>query len=127
MNTQFTRARAKQISTHTNVIAQIEQLPQLKPRVANRVLLHVNLQPLAILLEMRKSSLAHQADRHDASCNAHRHARRLELLGSLPTVFTQNLRDGMAEVVLAGISRLSESFNLLELLAPDLIYVVVEC
>src|ERR1700690_2814695 len=127
MNAQLAGARAKQISPNANVIAQVEQLPQLKSGISDGVFLHVDLEPLPILLQMCKSSLAHQTDRHNPSRDAHGHSRRLEFLGSLPTVFAQNLRHNMAEVVLAWIGRVPESLNLFDLLAPYLIDVVVEC
>ncbi len=127
MNAEFARARAKQISANANVIAQVEQLPQFVSRIADRVFLDVDLQPLAILLQVREPGLAHQPDRHDASRHPHRHPRRFQFLRRLPAVLGQNLRHGVAVVELSRISRMPESLNLLQLLAPDFINVFVEC
>src|SRR5258707_235206 len=127
MNAELPRARAKQISANSNMIAQVEQLPKLVARIADRIFLDVDLQPLSVLLQVREPGLAHQPDRHDASRNPHRHPRRFQFLSSLPPVLSQNLRHGVAEVVLPRISRMPESLNLLQLLAPDFINIFVEC
>ena len=127
MNAEFARARAKQISADADMIAQVKQLPQFKAGIADRVFLDVDLQPLPVLLQVREPGLAHQPDRHDASRNPHRHPRRFQFLGGLPAVLGQNLRHGVAEVKLSRISRMPESLNLLQLLAPDFINIFVEC
>ena len=54
MDRQFAGARAKQIAADANVVAEIEQLVQLETLVADRVFLHVNLQPLSVLLQMAR-------------------------------------------------------------------------
>jgi hypothetical protein len=53
----------KEISGYTDVVAQVEQLVELRP-LSNRILADINLQPLAILLEVRKAGLALAANRH---------------------------------------------------------------
>src|SRR5882724_2054017 len=126
MHAELASAGAEQISADADVVAQVEELPQLKALFANSVLLDVELEPLSILLEEREPGLAHQADRHDASGDAHVDPCGLEFLARLAAVFGQNLRNGVAEVVLARICRLPESFNLLQLLAPDFVDVFVE-
>src|SRR2546430_2467559 len=89
--------------------------------------LHVNLQLLAALLQMGEPSLAHQPDGHDAPGHAHVHARIFQLLRCFVRVFSQDLRDCVREFVLPGIGLLPESFNLLELVAPQFVYFLVEC
>ncbi len=126
MDAQLSGARAKQISADADVIAQVKQLPKLESRIADRIFFHVDLQPLPILLQVRKPSLPHQPDRHDAARHAHGHARRFQFLCSLPAILAQYLRNGMAEVVFPRICGLPKRLNLLELVAPDFIDVVVE-
>src|ERR1700694_3180931 len=126
MDTELACARAKQISANSNMIAQVEELPQFVAGIADRVFLDVDLQPLSVLLQVREPGLAHQPDRHDASRNPHRHPRRFQFLSSLPAVLSQNLRHRVAVVVLPRISRMPESLNLLQLLAPDFINIFVE-
>src|SRR5579864_4372117 len=58
---------AKQISADTDVVAQVEQLIELESLFAHGIFLYVNLQALAILLQVGKSRFAHQADGHDSS------------------------------------------------------------
>src|SRR3984893_2818031 len=113
MNAEFARARAKQISANSDVIAQVEQFPQFIAGIADRVFLDVDLQPLSVLLQVREPGLAHQPDRHDASRNPHRYPRRFQFLRGLPAVLSQNLRHSVAVVVLPRISGSPESLNLL--------------
>src|SRR5208282_409842 len=127
MNAKLARARAKQISANPNVIAQVEQLPKFKARVSDRIFFDIDLQPLPILLQVREPGLPHQPYRHDASRHPHGHPRSFQFLGSLSPILSQNLRHGMAEVKLPRISRMPESLNLLQLLAPDFINIFVEC
>ena len=126
MNAEFARARAEQISADSDMIAQVKQLPKFVSRIADRIFLDVDLQPLAVLLQVREAGLAHQPDCHDASRNPHGHARRFQFLRRLPAVLGQNLRHGVAVVKLARIRRMPESLNLLQLLAPDFINAFVE-
>jgi len=101
------------------MIAQVQQLPKFKAGIADRVFLDVDLEALPVLLHVRETCLAHQPDRHDASRNPHRYPRRLQFLGRLPAVLCQNLRHGVAVVEFSRISRMAESLDLLQLLAPD--------
>src|SRR4029078_3829192 len=55
MDRQLPRSCTKQIASDSDVIAKIQQSVKLEPFVANRVLLHVNLQTFAVLLQMGKS------------------------------------------------------------------------
>src|ERR1017187_9478782 len=127
MNAEFARTRAKQISANPYVIAQVEQLPQFEAGIADRVFLDVDLQLLPVLLQVREPGLAHQPERNDAPRTPPGPPRSLQSLRSLPAILGQNLRHGMAVVELPRISRMPESLNLLQLLAPDFINVFVEC
>ena len=126
MNAEFAGAGAKKITPDANMIAQIEEFPEFKALCAYSVFLDLELEPLPILLEVRKPGLAHQPDRHDASRDAHVDPRCFQFLACLAAVFGEDLWNGVAEVVLARICRLPESFNLLQLLAPDFVDVFVE-
>ena len=89
---EFAGAGAKQISADADVVAEVEQLVELETRVADGVFLDVNLQALAVLLQVREAGLAHEADRHDASGNAHVDARLFQFFAGLLGVVRQNLR-----------------------------------
>src|ERR1017187_8146223 len=127
MHTQFARARAKQISADADVVAQIEQLVQLESLVAHGVFLNINLQSLPALLQVGKAGLAHQANGHDASRHADIDARLFQLLGGLGGVLREDLLQRVSEFVFAAVGSLAERLNLLQLLAPQVVNVIVEC
>ena len=60
----------KQVSADADVVAEVEQFVELESLVADGIFLDVDLQPLAALLQVGESGLAHEADRHDASGDA---------------------------------------------------------
>src|SRR5258708_15619580 len=108
------------------MIAQVEQFPEFESGVADGIFLDVELKSLPILLQVRESGLAHQPDGHDASRDAHVDAGSLQVLSGFSAIGSQNLRDRVTEVVLMRIGGLSESFDFLQLLAPDFVDVFVE-
>ena len=57
VNAQFARAGAEKVALHAHDIAHIEQLEELVIALADGVLLDIDLQPLAILLQMREARL----------------------------------------------------------------------
>ena len=118
MDREFAGARAKQIAADANVVSDIEQLVQLEAGIADCVFFHVNLQPLAALLQVAESRLAHQPDRHNAAGHPHCHARLLQLLRRPVRVLRQNLRNGVREFVFAPIRSLAQCLNLFQFLAP---------
>ena len=126
VNGKLAGPRAEQIPAHANVVAQIEQLVKLKCLVADRILLHINLQSLPVLLKMRKPGLAHQTQRHDASSHTNADPRSFQLLGGLVGVIRQNLGNRVRKSVLAGIERLAKRLNLLQFFETELINVFVE-
>src|SRR5215469_14278513 len=75
---------------------------------------------------MGERGLAHEAERHDASGNAHQHAIRIEFLGGFRGIGGDHLRNGVGEVVAARIAFLPESLNLLEFSAAEFVDVLVE-
>src|SRR5258706_7741362 len=126
VNAEFARTGAEEIAAYADMVAKVEQFPEFEAGIADRVFLYVELQALPVLLQVREPGFAHQSDSHDASGNAHVYACGLEFFAGLATVRRQNLRDGMAEVELVRISGLPESFNLLQLLAADLVNAFVK-
>src|SRR5207302_4813735 len=69
MNGQFTSTGAEEITTHADVVAQVEQLIERKPLFADEVELHIDLELLSALLQVREAGLALQAQRDNASGN----------------------------------------------------------
>ncbi len=126
MDRKLAGSSAKQISADPDVVAEVEQFVQFESFFPHRIFLDVNLQSLAALLEVGKSSLPHQPDRHEPAGNAYVDPRILQLLGSLVRVLRKNLRNGVTEIVLARIRRLTESFDLFQLLAPQFVNFLVE-
>ena len=66
MHAELARARAEQVALHADDVADIEQLEELEVALADGVLLDVDLQPLAVLLQVRESGLAHVAQASSA-------------------------------------------------------------
>ncbi len=73
VNRQFVGLGAEQVSAHADVVADIEQLEQLEALFADRVLLDVELQPLALLLQVDEGGLAHGANGDQAAGHPHIH------------------------------------------------------
>ncbi len=121
MDRQLAGARAEQIAAHADVVAEIEQLVQGETFFAHEVELHVDLQPLAALLQVGKAGLALETYRHDASGDLYRNARIFQLLSRLFAVFGQYLRHRMSKGELVGIGLLAQGFNISQLLLPQLI------
>ncbi len=111
VNAQFAGARAEQIAFHADDVADIEQFEQLVIALAHGVFLDVDLQALAILLQMREAGLAHVPQRHHAPGDAHADLRR-QLFGGLRAILRQNLRNGVREIVALAVGAISERFDL---------------
>ena len=95
------------------MIAKIEQFVKRQTLLAHRIHAHVNLQPLAALLQRRKSRLAHDANRHDAPCDRHGRALGLQRLRAVASPHLRaNLRNGVRGRELVGIRSLSELLDL---------------
>jgi hypothetical protein len=94
------------------VIAQVEQFVEFETFFAYRILLHVNLQPLPALLQVRKSGLTHEPDSHNASGNTYIDAWTFQLFGGLVRVIRDNLRNRMGGLVFRWVNLLTERFNL---------------
>ena len=70
MNAELARPGPEQVSFHADDIAQVQLLVKREVLLAHRVLTNINLQPLAVLQQMRESGLAHAAYRCDARAAA---------------------------------------------------------
>src|SRR5438105_3083660 len=126
MDAQLAGSRAKQIATHADVIAKIKQFVKLKSLVADGIFLHIDLQLLTGLLQMREPGFTHQPDCHNPSSDAHVYPGIFQLLGSFLRIFGQNLRNRVREVVMAGIRLLSKRLDLFELVAAQFVDLFVE-
>ncbi len=119
--------RAEQVTSDPDVIPQVEQSVKFEALVAYGIPPDVDLQALATLLQVRKSGLAHQPNRHNAPGDTNRHPRVFQLLGGLVGIAGENLRNGMSEIKPARIPFLSQRFNLFQFPAPQLVDLVVKC
>ena len=127
VNGKLSGTSTKQISTYSDVVAEIEQFVELESFFSDCIFLHVDLQPLSTLLQMSEPGLAHQSNRHQASGNAYGHAWTLQLLSCLVGVARDNLRNRVGKVVLRWISLLPESLDLFQFLAPQFVDFLVKC
>ena len=123
---QFPGPGAKKISAGANVISKVKQPIKLKPFFADRIFLHIDLQALAVLLQVRKPSFAHQPNGHDPAGQADVDPRGLELLTRFARVLCENLRNGVGKIVFRRVRLLTESLNLIELLQSEFVDVFVE-
>ena len=91
VDAQFAGARAEEIAFHADDVADIDQLEEREIALAHGVFLDVDLQALAVLLQVREAGLAHVTQRHQAPGDADAHLGH-KLLGGLRAVLRQNRR-----------------------------------
>ena len=108
------------------MVAQVQQFVQFESFIANRIFLYVNLKFLPALLQVGKASLAHQANCHQTPGHAHVHPRLIEFLRRL-IVVRPNLFYRVRDFVFAAVHGLAERFNLLQLVAAQIVNFIVEC
>ena len=106
-------ARAEEIAGDSDVVAEVEKLVELEGLVADGVFADVDLQPLAVLLELRESRLALRADGHDASGDGDIGARGLEIFGGGVVVAAADFRERVRRGERIGIRGLAEGLDLL--------------
>ncbi len=111
VDAQFAGAGAEEVAVHADDVADIEQLEELIIALAHGVLLHVDLQTLAVLLEVGEAGLAHVAQGHEAAGDADAHFGG-QLFGGLGAVRGQNLGNGMGEIEPAPVGAVSQRFDL---------------
>ena len=111
VDAQLAGAGAEQVAFHADDVAEVEQLEERVIALAHGVLLDVDLQALAVLLQVGEAGLAHVAQRHQASGNADPHLRR-QFFGRLGAVLGQNLRHGVGEIEPLAVGPISEGLDL---------------
>ena len=95
---QLAGARAEEIACDADDVAEVEQLVELEFGLRNGILLDIDLELGAALLEMHEAGLAHAADGQDAAGETHRDAGGVEFFGGLRAAFGPNLGDRVGEV-----------------------------
>ena len=98
----------------------------MKTLFADKIELHVDLEPLARLLQMRESCLPLSTYRHKSTRNAHIDAIGVQLLAGEVGILGNNFRNGMRELKFPRIALLSQRLDLLQLLATELILTFFE-
>jgi hypothetical protein len=111
MNAQLARARAEQVAFYPNDVADIHQFEELEIALAHGVFLYVDLQPLAVLLQVREAGLAHVAQGHQAPGNADAHLRR-QLFGGLRAIARQDVRNGVGELEPLSVRAVAQGLDL---------------
>ena len=111
VNAQLARARAEEIALHADDIADIHQLEEVEIALGYRVLLHINLQAFAVLLQMREPGFTHVPQRHEASGRAHPDLRR-QCVRRLRAVSRQDLRNGMGEIEAPAVGLVTQRLDL---------------
>ena len=111
VDAELAGAGAEEIAFHADDVAEIDQLEQRIIALAHRVFLDVDLQPLAVLLQVREARLAHVAQRHHAAGDADADLRR-QFLGGLRAVLGQNLGNRVGELESLAIGPVAEGFDL---------------
>ena len=104
VDAELAGAGAEQVAFHADDVADIQHLEELEIALAHGVFLDVDLQALAVLLQVREAGLAHVADGHDAAGDAHAHLRR-QFFGGLGAILRQDLGNGVGELEPAAVGR----------------------
>ena len=120
VNAQLARPGAEQVAAHSHVIAKVQQLVKRPALLAHGIHPHINLQPLAALLQRRESGFAHDADSHDPAGDGHGRALGFQRLCRRLAPFRANLRNGMRGRELVGIRCLPQLLNLRQLAPAQL-------
>jgi len=106
-------AGTEQVAIHAHDVAVIEHLEKLKAALTHGVLLDVNLQPLAVLLQVRESRLAHEPLRHHPAghANAGRALRRPQFFGAFRSGFRQDLGNRVCEIEAPAVRLVTKRFD----------------
>ena len=78
--------------------------------LAHGVFLDVDLQALAVLLQVREAGLAHVTERHEASGDAHPHLRH-QLFGGLRAILREDGGHGVRELEPAAVGAVSQRLD----------------
>jgi hypothetical protein len=77
------------------------------------------------LLDVREAGLALAADGHEAAGDANVYVMGFQFLCGLRRILVEDLRHRVRALVLIRIGLLAKSFDLLELLEPELVNILV--
>ena len=114
VNGELAGAGAEEIAGDADVVAEVEELVEFEGLVADGVFADVDLEALAVLLELREAGLALGADGHDASGDGDVDALGFELLGRGVVVGAAEVGDRVGRGEGIGIGGLAEGLDLLE-------------
>ena len=108
---QLPCAGAEQVPFGAHDIADVEPLVELEVALRHAVTAHVDLQALAVLLQVGETGLPHAAQGSDASGYAHAHRLR-QLLGGSGAVLGQDGGDSVGEIVTAAVGTVAQRLQL---------------
>ena len=97
MHTQLAGSGSEEVAFDADDVAEVQLLVKCEVLFTYRIFADINLQPLAVLQQMRESGLAHAANGGDAAGHLHYYAR-LEFDRGLGSVLRQYLRNGVREI-----------------------------
>ena len=83
------------MATHADVVAQIQQVKQLKPLLPHHILFHIDLNALPGTLQVRKPRLPHQPVRHNPPGHTHFLAAGLQLRPLHRRIVLEQLRGAL--------------------------------
>src|SRR5262245_48305399 len=128
MQAQLACFSPKQVSLGARDVADVHELPELVVLLRNRIFFDIDLQAFAVLHQVGESGLSHPADCLDAATDPDAD-KRLELLRRFRPLFSQDLRNGVAEIKTLPVGGESEGFDLANALRtlPDELLLERQC
>ena len=133
---ELTGAGTHEEAADANVVAEIEELVEVEEILADVIFADVDLEALAVLLDLREASFTLDADRHDATGDGGFDVHALEVLGGEMLAERAELWYGGGEGEAVGILGLvgrerriggaGEGGDLVELFAAQLVEVFFE-
>src|SRR6266849_3355934 len=102
------------MAAHTNQIAEVKQLKQFKPRLADHVFLYINLNALSGPLQVRKSRLAHQTHRQDSPGEANVPVLSLQIRAGGPVKLRRKVSGSIGPTKFVWIRSQAQRLNLLQ-------------
>ena len=108
---QLTGPGPEEVALDADDVADVEQAEKREVALRNSVLLDVDLQPLAVLKQMREAGFAHPPQGLEAPADAHGHGRG-QLLGGLRAEAGEDLGDGVGEFKTAAVGAEAKRLDL---------------
>jgi hypothetical protein len=102
------------MAAHTDQIAEVEQLKQFKPCLADNILPYIDLNALSRSLQVRKSSLAHQSHRQDSPGKANVALLSLQICGGGFAKLGRKVGNGVRPTKFVWIRSQAQRLNLLQ-------------